>query len=913
VDQPGLLGREAECQALDQLVTTVESGQSAVLVLRGEAGIGKSALLDFVTGRATGLRTVTAAGAESEIELAFGGLHQLCRPLLSGLPRLPEPQRRALETAFGLTEGGAPERFLVGLAALNLLADAAAERPLLCVIEDAQWLDRVSAQTIAFIARRLFAESIGLVLAVRETGAADEMAGLPQFELKGLRESDARALVERAMPGRIDVRIRDRIVAEAHGNPLALLELPKGASLTELAGGFGLPDAGGLSGRIEESFIGRIAELPPPTQRLLLLAAAEPVGDVLLLRRAAAAEGLEASAWPPAEAAGLLEVGTRVRFRHPLVRSAAYRSAGAEERQTAHRTLADATDPQADPDRRAWHRAGAAVGPDEDVAADLERSANRAQARGGAAAAAAFLTRAAELSPDSGHRAARALAAAQATFQAGAFEAALELGKVAKLNGLDELGLAQLTLLRGRIRALMWGQLNGAPFLLTAAKQLETLDHSLMLATYRETIYTVLTGAAVSSEISDAYLGAPRPPEPTRDMLLLDGVTRMTAEGYAAGAPLLHAAVTAYRVDGVTKEEGLGWLPLACRLAQDAWDFESWSALTERLLEIAREAADLPALAVALQHRIMNRAHAGDLSSVESHAAEGVTIGEAVGSDFWSHYARLFSGPWLGREDTTNQAVDAISTAMRGVVGHTKVTADMQWAVAVLRNGQGRFEEAYDAAKIASEHPEELGLSIPSMVEFVEAAVKAGHPAEAAEVAARIVDMTRATATDWGLGTAAGVRALVSDGSDAEALYAEAFQRLARTGASMVLARMRLLYGEWLRGQQRRMDAREQLRLAHRMFREMGAQAFAGRAGRELSATGEVVQPATPRRVELTAQEAQIARLAGDGLTNPEIGAQLFISPHTVEWHLRKVFAKLGIRSRKQLRATLPHTAIAYS
>ena len=430
-----LTDRRAERGVLDGLVQAVRAGESRVLVLHGEAGVGKTALLQYLADRASRCRVLRVVGVQSEMELAFAGLHQLCAPLLDRLGVLPGPQQEALRTAFGMSEGPAPDRFLVGLAVLGLLAEAAVERSVVCLIDDSQWLDRASAQVLVFVARRLGAESIGLVFSARV--ADGELAELPELEVKGLPERDARSLLDAVLPGPIDARVREQIVAETRGNPLALLELPREATPTHLAGGFGLP--GALAGRIEDSFRRRVDALPAQARRLLLLAAADPTGDPVLVWRAGARLGIGTQAAAPAAEAGLAEFGARVRFRHPLVRSAVYRSAAAADRQEVHRALADSTDPQADPDRRAWHRAQAAAGLDEDVAAELERSAGRAQARGGLAAAAAFLERAALLTPDPVRRAGRTLAAAQASLRAGAFGKALELLATAEAGPLDEL------------------------------------------------------------------------------------------------------------------------------------------------------------------------------------------------------------------------------------------------------------------------------------------------------------------------------------------------------------------------------------------------------------------------------------------------------------------------------------------
>ncbi|GGJ34885.1 transcriptional regulator [Streptomyces brasiliensis] len=907
-----LRGRQVECETLDQLVARVQSGHSSVLVLRGEVGIGKTALLDYVRGSADGCRIARAVGVESEMELAFGGLHQLCAPFLDHLGRLPAPQRDALGTAFGLSTGSPPDRFLVGLAVLSLLAEVAEKEPLICVVDDAQWLDKVSAQTLAFVARRLLAERVGLVLAVREPSLECELAGLPQLTVGRLSDSDARALLASVIPGRLDERVRNRIVAETQGNPLALLELPRGLTPAELAGGFGRLDASPLASQIEQSFLRRVQALPSETQQLLLIAAAEPVGDVSLLARAAELLGIEASAASPAEAAGLITIATRVRFRHPVVRSAAYRVAATEARQQVHRALADATDPDTDPDRRAWHLANATADADETVAAELERCAGRAQARGGVAAAAAFLERAAELTPDPAVRGARALAAARSKYQAGGYDTARELLDAAGLSPMDEHQLAQADLLRGRITFASKSAGSALPLLLEAAKRLEPLDAGLAQETYRDALNAALIVDRLPSgvqlqDIARATLAAPPGPPPERNDLLLRGLAVMTVDGFAAGTPMVLQALEAFCTEEVSREEGLGWLPLAARMAFNVWDFHSSTVLSTRLVDLARETGALSVLPSALLQLVSNRVLAGELDHADALIAEAQTIGEATSSRYLAHYVSMVTEPWKGQEDATLQAIDAMTRDADLHQGRQdKVLSSSQWAKAVLYNGLGRYEEAYAAAQRGAENLQELGLAIRSMVELVEAAARSGRPARAAAAARQLDGMAQASGTDWALGTSAMVRAQVSEGPAAEALYQEAIERLGRTKIQLTYARSRLLYGEWLRRENRRVDAREQLRIAYKVLSRIGIEGFTERAWHELRATGATVRKRTlEMRTALTAQEAQIARLAGGGMTNPQIGAQLFISPHTVEWHLRKVFAKLGVASRKQLSSTL--------
>ena len=491
LSQAGLLGRGRERDVIDQLVAGVRAGQSRVLVLRGEAGIGKTALLEYLSA-ARGCRVARAAGVESEMELAFAGLHALCAPMLGRLGQLPAPQRDALNTAFGMSAGPPPDRFMVGLAVLSLLADAAEEQPLVCIVDDAQWLDRVSVQTLAFVARRLLAERVGLVFALRESGGDHLLEGLPELMVEGLAIDDACRLLDAAIPGPLDARVRDRILGEADGNPLALVELARGAKPVAVAGGFGLPVEMPLTSRIEQGFVRQLEPLPAETRRLLLLAAAEPVGDVPLLWRAAERLGIGPEAAAPAEVAGLLEIGARVRFRHPLVRSAAYRAAPAPERREAHRALADATDARLDPDRRAWHRARAAAGPDEAVAGELERSADRAQARGGLSAAAAFLQRAAELTPDPAMRVERSLAAAQAKLEVADAVSASDLLAAAELGPVDELQRARLERLRAQITFAIRRGRDAPPLLLEAARRLGPLDSAMARETYLEAIASAM-------------------------------------------------------------------------------------------------------------------------------------------------------------------------------------------------------------------------------------------------------------------------------------------------------------------------------------------------------------------------------------------------------------------------------------
>jgi DNA-binding CsgD family transcriptional regulator len=913
---PRFLGRTSEREVIDRLLANVRGGQSAVLVIRGEAGIGKTTLLQYATRQASGVRVEHVTGVEAEMELAYAGIHQLCVPMLSQLDALPQPQQDSLRVALGLASGHVPDRFLVGLAVLGLLSAVAEERPLLCLVDDAQWLDAASGLILGFVARRLLAESVAIVVAVREPGTRHKFDGLPDLSLRGLAERDARALLRKAVPGRFDDRVRDRIVAETRGNPLALLDLPGSMSTAELAGGFELFAAMDLPRHLEDHYLQRAGQLPEATQRLLLLAAAEPMGDATLVWRAAHTLGIERSALAPAEDAQLIEIGARVRFRHPLVRSAAYRAAVVSERRAAHQALAEATDPETDPDRRAWHRAHAAVAIDEDLAAELERSAERACARGGAAAAAAFLARAAELTPDPAERGRRALAAAQAKFDAAASDAALELLATAELAPLDELQRARLERLRADITFTHTRGSDAPALLLDAARRLEPLDAAMARETHLEAIAAAMfagrlgTGPGVR-EAADAALAAPAAPEPPRAIdRLLDAVSTRFNEGYAAGVLPLRGALDAFRRAEELTARDTRWLWLACRLAQDLWDDELWHVLATSGVAAARETGALSVLPMALTYRAAHHVHAGvfGVAAALIEEADAITLATDMAP---LKYAALMLAAWRGDEADAFEieAMTAVVTARGEGMG----VGINEWALALLYNGNGRYAEALAAAQRGCEH-DDVGLYAWSLVELIEAGVRCGATDASSAALERLGARTRASGTEWALGIEAGSRALLSDGHEAEPLYREAIERLERSRGVVHATRARLLYGEWLRRENRRVDAREQLRIAYDRFSRIGAKAFAERARGELLATGETVRK---RRAEtrdvLTPQEEQIARLARDGLSNPDIGARLFLSPRTVEWHLRKVYTKLEIRSRHELSSALPSSVSAVS
>jgi DNA-binding CsgD family transcriptional regulator len=914
-----LVGRHGECEELDRLLEDARAQQSRTLVLRGEPGVGKTALLDYLARKASGCRIARVAGVESEMELAFSGLHQLCGPMLDHLGDLPGPQREALGTAFGLNDGPSPDRFLVGLAALSLLAEVAEERPLVCVVDDAQWVDRASMQVLAFVARRLLAEPVAFVFALREPGTGVDLHGLPLLVVNGLSDSDARVLLESAVPGRLDEQVRDRIIAETHGNPLALLELPRGLTAVELAGGFQRPDARPLESRIEQSFLRRVASLPVQTQRLLLTAAAEPLGDVTLLRRAADELGIDGDAATPAEAAGLIEFGARVRFHHPLVRSAAYRAGSPSERQVVHRALAEATDPVASPDRRAWHRAQAAGGLDEAVASELERSADRARSRGGIAAAAAFLERAAELTPDRARRGARALAAAQAMFEAAAPNTADRLVAMAELGPLDELQRARVARLRAQIAFTRSRGKDAPTLLLEAARALQGLDDGLARETYLEAFGAALFAGRLGGpdrvrEVAEAAREAPPGPQPPRPIdLLLDGMANRRLERLVdasisdasrAGLDTLRHALQALRRENPRTKDDimrlLGLSPMAQSMAtHELWDFEAWEELSSRSVRLARDAGALGVLPVLMTYLAGIHVYAGEFAAAAAVIEEAETITAATGN-VPMRYARLFLAGWRGEE---TEALKLIEAAINDALarGEGRVFTVTGHVTAVLYNGLGRYPAALDGARRVCEH-DEFGYFGWSLAELVEAGVRSDAMDEAAAALPVLEGRTRASGTEWALGVLARSKALLCDDHTAEPLYREAIERLERTRVVVHLARAHLVYGEWLRRQNRRREGREHLRIAYEAFSRMGADAFAERARGELLATGETVAKRTvEKRQLLTAQERQVLRLAAEHHTNSEIGSQLFVSPRTVEYHLRKVFSKLGVSSRREL------------
>ncbi|MCD4535538.1 LuxR C-terminal-related transcriptional regulator [Nocardioides sp. cx-169] len=900
---------------MEQLLTQAQTGRSGALVVRGEAGIGKTALVEQACSTATssGFRVKSSVGVEAETQFAFAGLYQLCAPLLDLVGALPDPQQDALGVAFGLRAGPAPDRFLVGLATLNLLAEVAEEAPLLCLVDDAQWLDEASAQVLAFVARRVSVERVALLFVLRDSSAGDNhpLAGLPELRLEGLGAADAQTLLAASVRRRLDDAVRDRIVAEARGNPLALLELSHSTQSAQLAGGFELPDSLSVPRRIEDGFRRRSATLPAETQLLLLVAAADPTGDAALLWRATSHLGISPEAAAPAEASGLLEMDTRVRFRHPLVRSAVYQAATPPDQRRAHAALAFATDPTVDPDRRAWHRARAVQGTDEEAAAELESAAGRARARGGVAAAAAFLQHAAELTPEPSTRATRVLDAAQAKHDAGASEAALELLAGAATGPLDALQRARLELLRAQIAFHLTRGSDVSGMLLNAARALAPLDASLSRETYLHALdAAIITGGLDHRrgmvEATEAARSAPPPPGPPGAAdLLLDGLVTTYTDGYAAGVPQLRQALEAFCADDPAAEVAGGgdtrrWHWLASRTALTLFDDDLLHTLAHRNVRLAREAGALTTLPASLLFLAAVSVLFGQPARATDLIAEETAITQATGG-VSLRFGQLLLAAWRGQQAETVE-IHAAAVKEAAARGNDAEVTLAQVAMAVLHNGLGNYAAAFDAAMRACEslEPPHINLALP---ELVEAASRADEPAHAAVALDQLNSRAAASGTPWALGMAAHSRALTSIGPGAEQHHRQAIELLQGSRMGAYLARAHLVFGEWLRREGRRHDAREQLRTAHQLLSDMGASAFAERAARELRATGEHPRKRTAQPTDsLTAQELHIARLVATGATSREVAGQLFLSPRTIEAHLRSIFRKLGITSRRQLR-----------
>ena len=909
-----LVGRLAEREVLGGLLARAADGYSSTLVLRGEAGSGKTTLLDdtLAAAAAAGMQTARLTGVEPETQLGYAGLHRFLLPFAGHVERLPVPQRNALRSTFGLVAGPPADRFLVALGVLTLVADVASPAPLVCVVDDVQWLDPESAVVLGFVARRLYAERVALLFAVREpAGQLSALAGVPELAIGGLDEDAATELLAALVPGPLSPAAGARIVAGTGGNPLALAEVARELSPAQLAGSEVLPEPLPAGGSLEEAFGRRVSKLPAEARLLLAVAAAEPTGSQALLWRAAAKLGIDPDAAASADLDDLAEIGPQVQFRHPLIRSVAYHATPPWQRRLIHQALAVASDADEQPDRVAWHLGMAARGPDEAVAARLEQAAGRARERGGYAATVTFLARAAELSEDEGQRARRLLAASEAALTAGQPFRAGALLEAATPRLAEPLARAQARRLQGTIRLALGQAGEAASILLEAARALAPADErgarEALLEALEAARYTGWSASqAVLSEIADAARAIPSPGglRASATDLLLNGFAARSADGYLASVPLFRRAVAKLRAGDLSSQEGLRRLHLGCPAAADLFDDQAQHALAIRWVQLARDLGALTVLPVALNNQsIFAEVPAGRFDAARACFAEASEISAATGNPGivgTAGFAELFELAWRGRETDARRIAAAVTREATGAGRGTQIIF-AQYSLAVLELGLGNYQAALRCALsvFQDDHPF-LGTHV--LPELVEAAARCGETGLADAALGRLAERAAAAGTPLALGLLARSRALLASDADAEPLYADATGHLKQCQARPQLARAYLVHGEWLRRQRRRRDARERLRTAHDMFTSMGAETFAERARIELLATGERSRQRTaPAADELTPQEAQIARLVSEGESNRDIAAQLFLSPSTVDYHLRKVFRKTGVTSRTQL------------
>ncbi len=903
-----LVGRRVEQQQLTQLVDRVRAGNSAVLVIRGQPGIGKTALLHDVVKRAADLRVIALSGAESELELTYAGIQQLCAALLGHVDRLPDPQKNALRVALGLRDGPTPDRLHVGLAVLSLLSESSTERPMICIVDDAQWIDRASRHALVFAARRLSAEPVMMVFALRGGHAYPELAALPHMHLDGLADADARALLTTVLPTRLDDAVRENILAESGGNPLALCELSHALPPARLAGGYGLASARSVALRIEQTYGQRLAALPPHTRTLLLIAAAEPTGEPTWLWAAATRLGIGADAAVTAERSGLVTVDTRLRFRHPLVRSAVYSGADPPARRQAHDALAQVIPGSIAPEHRVWHRAHATNAPDESVARDLERSAEQASRRGGAAAAAAFLSYAAALTPDPLRRGERALSAAASALDAGDPAAATDMLTVAAGSNSEFLS-ARADLVRARIAFAVQRGRDAPPLLLAAAEKLRSIDAALARDAYLEALVAAmivgrLHSGTQSAAAAIAHAARQLPPpsnEATATDLLLEGLVVRLIDGHASAAPLLRHAIARYLAEDAAGTADPRLHDITLRVLLDLFDQDTYNHLNSRQLELLRAAGELTVLPAALTTYAGSCVTSGDFATAQDLLEQSDAISTATGAPP-HHSIRTYLAACRGQEQQARELARA-TIAEAGERGEGSEITVVHFALAVLHNGLAQYDEAFAACTTALEY-HDVGMYGHVLNETVEAAARSGEMNAARAAAAQLTALAEASDTATARGYAARARALLGSGSEAEREFRLAITELERSPLKVLTARTHLLFGEWLRRENRRTESRGELRVAYEMFVHMGADGFTERSRRELAAAGE---PLRKRRRDasettLTTQESYIARLAGDGYTNAEIAGHLFISPRTVEWHLSKIFLKLGVSSRRELR-----------
>jgi DNA-binding CsgD family transcriptional regulator len=906
-----MLDRQPERAALEALLDRSRSGRGGAVVLRGAAGIGLTALLEHAMCSATGMRVVSTTAVEFERRLPYGAVHQICSPMLNRLDELPGSQRDALAAAVGRLDGGPEDTLLVGQAVLALLGMTANERALVCVIDDAEWIDDASADALAFVARRLQDARVAMILGLHETPSPrSPLREIPELHVGPLDDATARELIGSALPGSLDSRVRDRIVREAAGVPIALVTLAAALTAEQLAGVSELPEPLPVGELVRTRHLRALVDMPTETRTFLLLAAADPEGDVELLWRAAHSLGLDATAARPAEVAGLVRLAHRVAFSSPLLRLAISEDAPIADRQRVHQAICDAIDGRVDPDRHAWHRAAASLVPNEEIALAMEKAAARAKGRREYDRAVDLFERAAALTPDSHRRYRRNLAAAQAALAAGSLRRASALLTRGEPQIADEVERAQADRLRGAVDLALGEGADRATMLLRSARAFETVDTRLARDTYLEALEMAAYAGTITADVSlletaDAARSAPVVPASQAGGadFLLDGLATLVSVGHRAAAPILRRAIESLRDTGERR-----WLALASLAAIEMWDDDGLHDLRSQL-RLGLEAGDAYDGAPDVdQLGELDDVLAGRFSTIgtplrgaRQRQDGSFTGGPAAGAT----PGELVALAWRGRSTETRALAEA---CMReGFARRLGLyVAVAHHAIAVLEIGLGRYEAACTAAGEACEEPAVFVVT-STLPELVEAAVRSGARELAVSAERRLAKRARPCRTDWSLGILARSRALLQDGEAAEKLYRDAIEHLRRSRAAPQLARTHLLYGEWLRRERRRREAREQLTAARDMFIFMGAQAFAERARTELAATGEQAH----RRIGvssvelLTAQEARIAELVGEGASNADIATQLFISPRTVEYHLHKVFRKLDVSTRTQLARLL--------
>jgi DNA-binding CsgD family transcriptional regulator len=913
-----LLGREAEKGTLARLVAAAADGISGALVLYGDVGMGKTTLLGFAAEVDPDIRFAKIAGIETENQLPFAGLHRLLLPFLGGLDDLPSNQRNALTAAFGLSDQRPADVFLVGLATLSLLAVYAIPKGLLCVIDDAQWLDPESLQALTFVARRLMADRTAMIFGFRgSSGISTAFAGIPSMEISGLEESAALQLLSLSVPSFLNSQVARRIVAETNGCPLALIELAEELSAGQWVGADPLLEPVPIGRRLEEHYYRRTSTLPAGARTFLLVAAAEPSGDRFLVRKVAADLGCGPDAESLVIREQLLTVEPQVLFRHPLIRSAVYSGADIQDRRAVHLALASAIDRATDPDRRARHLAAITSGPDPELADEFESAAHRARERGGFAAEASLLAQSAEFTEDPRLRSRRFIDSATAALDGGSVEQAGILLARARQRLIDPLILAEAQNIDGRLRIALL-QPTAAQHLLSAARQFLPLDmdrarNSLLEAIVAYFVSQTMAVGTDSRELAEMALTSKRnSSEAGLADLLLESFGMLCGVGYAEAVEVLRRTARWLSAGPVSKEEVAAFYMFGIFLANELLDDRMYASWVERVEMEARESGALLALQYILICAAENQLRTGRFSAAESNFAEVAEITVAIGGpDIYTPLNAVLLA-WRGDEQGTRSATtlliegaNAIGSAGAAIVGYR--------ALSILAMGAGRYREALQAAQ-ESISLQTIGWLSEALPIVIEAASRCGEHHIAERALRELTDRAKSTATPWALGVLARCRALLADDMDAETLYEEAITNLEQTPLVVELAWTNLIYGEWLRRQNRRMEARTRLRAAHHTFESIGATGFAGRARAELLATGEHIRRrSVETRNELTDQELRIARLASEGATNPEIAGRLFLSASTIDYHLKKVYRKLGITSRRQLHTLLPADPDAYT